>query len=263
MSFSLDKKTVFITGAGGLLGTTYIESILKAGGKVIASELKGERSKNLESNFGKNKNFLFLNIDVTNENDVLGIFKKLKEKSFEPNVVINNAAITGEFLVSQDKDFPNFSQTSLEEWKRTLDVNLTGCFLIAREMDRDIVGKYPSKLINVTSMYALKAPHHDIYENMPFKSFSAYSASKAGLHGLTTWLASYWSKRECNVNSFSPGAVFNNHSKEFQERVGKLIMSGKMAQPKEISDVMLFMCSEGSNHITGQMINVDGGFSAW
>ena len=61
-------------------------------------------------------------------------------------------------------------------------------------MDRDIVGKYPAQLINISSMYALNAPHHSIYEGMPFKPFSAYSASKAGIHGLTLWLASYWAE---------------------------------------------------------------------
>ena len=54
-----------------------------------------------------------------------------------------------------------------------------------------------------------------------------------------------------------------DHSDEFQNRVGKLIMAGRMAEPKEIADVMLFLCSEGAGYMTGQMVNVDGGFSGW
>ena len=59
------------------------------------------------------------------------------------------------------------------------------------------------------------------------------------------------------------GAVYNGHCDEFQNRVGKLIMAGRMAKPKEIADVMLFLCSEGTGYMTGQMVNVDGGFSGW
>ena len=130
-------------------------------------------------------------------------------------------------------------------------------------MDRDLVGKYPCKLINVASMYALNGPHHEIYEGMPFKSFSAYSSSKAGIHGLTLWLASYWASKNCTVNTISPGAVYNGHSDEFQKRVSNLIIAGRMADPKEIGNAMLFLCSENSNYMNGQMLNIDGGFSAW
>ena len=65
----------------------------------------------------------------------------------------------------------------------------TGAFMIARQMDRDIVGRWPAALVNGASMYALNGAHHRIYEGMPFKSFSAYSTTKAGIHGLTLWLA--------------------------------------------------------------------------
>ena len=161
------------------------------------------------------------------------------------------------------KSFPDFANTTLEDWEKTIKINLTGAFLIARQMDIDIVGSYPATLINVASMYALNGPHHEIYKGMPFKSFSAYSSTKAGIHGLTLWLAGYWAERGATVNTIAPGAVFNGHSEEFQNRVGKLIMAGRMAEPKEIADVMLFLCSEGAGYMTGQLVNVDGGFSGW
>ena len=98
---------------------------------------------------------------------------------------------------------------------------------------------------------------------MPLRSFSAYTATKAGIHGLTLWLASYWRKRQATVNTIAPGAVFNGHSEEFQRRVSDLIMAGRMAQPDEIADAMLFLCSDASNYITGQITHVDGGFNGW
>ena len=100
---------------------------------------------------------------------------------WEPNVVLNNAAITGEMLMGKGKAFPDFADTSVEDFEKTLRTNLTGAFMIARQMDRDIVGRYPATLINVASMYALNGAHHGIYEGMPFKNFSAYGVTKAGI----------------------------------------------------------------------------------
>lgn len=210
-----------------------------------------------------NENFRFYDLDVGDEAQITEIFKRILADGWQPNVVLNNAAITGELLMGAGKSFPDFANTSLEDWEKTLKTNLTGAFLVARQMDRDIVGRYPSTLVNVASMYALNGPHHQIYEGMPFKSFSAYSTTKAGIHGLTLWLAGYWAGRQATVNTIAPGAVFNGHSDEFQKRVGALIMAGRMAEPDEIADVMLFLCSPQSGYMTGQLVNVDGGFSGW
>ena len=72
-----------------------------------------------------------------------------------------------------------------------------------------------------------------------------------------------WAPRGATVNTIAPGAVFNGHSDEFQRRVGELIMLDRMAKPDEIADAMLFRCSAQAGYMTGQLVNVDGGFSGW
>jgi 3-oxoacyl-[acyl-carrier protein] reductase len=263
MSEQLKGRTVFITGSGGVLGTTYVRRMLAAGARVVASDLQGHRADALKAAHEGNDNFRFYDLDVGDEAAVEAIFQRIMADGWEPNVVLNNAAITGEMLMGAGKSFPDFANTSVADWEKTLRTNLTGAFMIARQMDRDIVGRYPAALINVASMYALNGPHHQIYEGMPFKSFSAYSTTKAGIHGLTLWLAGYWAKRDATVNTIAPGAVFNGHSDEFQRRVGELIMAGRMANPDEIADVMLFLASKDAGYMTGQLVNVDGGFSGW
>ncbi|MGR3637293.1 MAG: SDR family NAD(P)-dependent oxidoreductase [Shimia sp.] len=263
MGNQLDGRTVFITGSGGVLGSTYVRRMLDQGAKVVATDLEGARADALVEAHGNNANFGFYHLDVGDEEAVSGIFQKVMSDGWKPNVVLNNAAITGEMLMGAGKPFPDFADTSVDDFERTMRINLTGAFMIARQMDRDIIGKYPASLINVASMYALNGAHHPIYDGMPFKNFSAYGVSKAGIHGLTVWLAGYWAQRDATVNTISPGAVFNGHSEEFQRRVGELIMQNRMAQPDEIADVMLFLASEQAGHMTGQMVNVDGGFSAW
>ncbi|PIB23986.1 hypothetical protein BFP76_01680 [Amylibacter kogurei] len=259
---SLSGKTIFLTGSGGVLGTTYVRRMLDAGAKVVASELKGARYDGLHDTFGKNENFALYEMDVSDEDAVTETFNRFLGDGHKPNVFFNNASITGEMLMKDGAEFPDFANTTLASWNKTLDVNLTGPFLVAREIDRQIIGKWDLKLINIASMYALRAPHHDIYDGMPFKNFSAYQATKAGVHGITLWLASYWRKK-ATVNTLAPGAVFNGHSEEFQKRVSSLIMQDRMAQPDEIADVALFLSSNAANHMTGQFINVDGGYNAW
>ncbi|MCV6593655.1 MAG: SDR family oxidoreductase [Silicimonas sp.] len=259
----LKGRTVFITGSGGVLGSTYVRRMLAEGARVVASDLKGDRADALVERHGADENFRFYDLDVGDEAGVEEIFKRIQGDGWEPNVVLNNAAITGEMLMGKGKSFPDFADTTVEDFEKTLRTNLTGAFMIARQMDRDIVGKYPATLINVASMYALNGAHHGIYEGMPFKNFSAYGVTKAGIHGLTVWLAGYWADRQATVNTIAPGAVFNGHSDEFQSRVSELIMAGRMGKPDEIADVMLFLASEASGYMTGQLVNVDGGFSAW
>lgn len=263
MHDQLKDRTIFITGSGGVLGSTYVRRMLAQGARVIASDLPGHRADALKDAHGDNPDFRFYDLDVGDEAQVTEIFQRILKDGWQPNVVLNNAAITGELLMGAGKPFPSFADTSVSDWERTLRTNLTGAFMVARQMDRDIVGKWPCALINVASMYALNGPHHAIYEGMPFKSFSAYSTTKAGIHGLTLWLAGYWAPRKATVNTIAPGAVFNGHSDEFQRRVGELIMAGRMAQPDEIADAMLFLCSAQAGYMTGQLVNVDGGFSGW
>lgn len=263
MHEQLKGRTVFLTGAGGVLGSCYVRRMLAAGARVVASDLPGHRADALMDAHAGNENFRFYDLDVNSEDECVEIFKRVLADDWQPNVVLNNAAITGEMLMGQGKPFPDFADTSVQDFERTMRTNLTGAFMIARQMDRDIVGKYPCSLINVASMYALNGAHHPIYEGMPFKNFSAYGVTKAGIHGLTLWLAGYWAPRQATVNTIAPGAVFNNHSEEFQRRVGELIMAGRMCEPDEIANVMLFLASSQANYMTGQLVNVDGGFSAW
>ena len=254
MHDQLSGRTIFITGSAGLLGTTYVNRMLAAGARVAATDLPGPRSEALVAEHGANPAFRFFQLDVNDEEQVKRIFGRIRDDGWEPNVFLNNAAITGELLLGSGGRFPDLANTSLDDWNRTMRTNLTGAFLIARQMDREIVGRYPTTLINVASMYALNGPHHKIYEGMPFKSFPAYSAAKAGVHGLTLWLAGYWADRHATVNTLAPGAVFNGHSDAFRQRVGELIMAGRMADPNEIADVMLFLCSVQAGYMTGQLV---------
>lgn len=259
----LEGRTVLVTGAGGVLGTSHVAAMLGAGARVLATELPGDRLEALRERHGASERFRSRALDVTDEGQVAEAFAEAAADGWLPSAVVNNAAVTPELAAGEGEAFPDFADSDVETFERTLRVNLTGAYVVARQVDRDVAGKHEATLVNVASMYALRGPHHEIYEGMPFKSMCAYSVSKAGVHGLTVWLAGLWAARGVTVNTLAPGAVFNGHDDEFRKRVSGLTMLGRMAEPQEISDVLVFLCSDKARYMTGQFVSVDGGFSAW
>ena len=234
---ALEDKTIFISGAGGVSGKSHIELFLREGAKVIATDYDPTELERLEARLGELSDRLEVSkLDVSKEDEVVDFFDKLVP--YSPNVFINNAAITGEQLVRMNEIPGALADCSLASWQAAMEVNLTSAFLVAREMDRKFIGKYPCKLINVSSMYGLFSPHHAIYKTRKIKPFPAYSASKAGIHGLTTWLAGYWAGKNTTVNTVSPGGVFNNQDPGLVREISNLNMMSRMAEPKEISSVL-------------------------
>lgn len=257
-------KTVIITGAGGRLGISFIKALIDKGYNISACELDAKRVSETKKLF-KGKNFYISKCDITIEDDLESFFKETIDIFGQIDAIVNNASITSELLEKYGEPPSSFENTTLKSWNHTLAVNLTAPFTISK-----IFTKYfkecghpgVGKIINVSSIYALNAPDPKLYENSKIKSFAAYSASKAGLIGLTLWMSSFLAKNNITVNAIAPGGVFNNHTKEFKSKLEEKIPLGRMAEPEDISNVLEFLISDKSNYINGQVINVDGGFSS-
>jgi NAD(P)-dependent dehydrogenase (short-subunit alcohol dehydrogenase family) len=118
-------------------------------------------------------------------------------------------------------------------------------------------------MVNVSSIYGLVGPDHRIYEEQAFKSFAAYSASKAGVIGLTRWLATWWGPHAIRVNCVVPGGVYNNHNEEFSKAYANRTPMGRMAKRSELVGIMVYLLSDASSYCTGQNFVIDGGLTAW
>lgn len=105
-------------------------------------------------------------------------------------------------------------------------------------------------------------PDHRIYEGMKFNSLSSYAAAKAGVHGLTRWLATYWGANGIRVNTLVPGGVENNHDPEFIRRYVQRTPLCRMARPDDMVGMAVFLASDASVYCTGQQYFVDGGWTA-
>ena len=207
---NIDNKKILLIGATGILGSHYVKRFLDENTKLVAIDLPGKKLSFMKKKFKKVK---FLECDVKNEKKLRRAIKESIKYLKGIDSLIYNAAATQESFLKNKKQFPKFENYPLKLWNLSLDVNLTGAFLAARETNKELI-KNKGSIIFVSSIYGLISPDHKIYKDQKFKSIPDYSASKAGIIGLAKWLAS-WNSGKVRVNVVSPGGVYNHHNKKF------------------------------------------------
>jgi NAD(P)-dependent dehydrogenase (short-subunit alcohol dehydrogenase family) len=263
--FDLRGRVVVVTGSTGLLGSVYCRAFAEKGAHLLMTDLAERdptaKAAALSREFGVEA--LGAACDVGSEDDVKELFAATLQRFGKVEVVVNNAAATGEHLLKTGEVFAPFEDYPLAVWEQVLRTNLTGAFLVAREGGKAMLASGGGSLINVSSVYGMVGPDHRIYEGMPFSSFPGYSAGKAGVHGLTLWLATYWGAKGIRVNTLVPGGVYNNHDPKFVERYSARTPMERMANPEDMIGMVLFLASDASSYCTGQRFVVDGGLTAW
>ena len=147
-------------------------------------------------------------------------------------------------------------------------VNLDGLFLVARAVGTRMAARGAGSIVQTASIYGVRGPDPRLYEGseyrgQPINTPPVYSASKAGVIGLTKHLATYWADRGVRVNTLTPGGVESGQNETFQARYGARVPLGRMARPDEMVGALLFLASDAASYVTGQNIIVDGGLSAW
>ena len=252
-------RRILLVGATGVLGRGYAKAISELDVELVIADI--EQSDVLS--YAKELGVLGVEIDISNEDSVIACVKYVRNQLGGLDSVINNAAATGEGLMREGGVFEEFEQYPLSVWQKTIDINLTGAFLLARESGRLIKETSSNgNMINVSSIYGVVAPDHRIYNDQSFKSFSGYSASKAGVIGLSKWLATWWGGK-IRVNCVTPGGVFNNHNDSFVQEYSNRVPMGRMAEREELVGIILYLLSDSSSYVTGQNFIIDGGLTAW
>lgn len=261
MSLSTDigQKRVLLLGACGVLGRTHARILVEHGAQLLIADRPG--SSVLKD--AKALGIPGIEIDVTEEAAVIEGVARAAGALGGLDGAIFNAAITSEGLAGGNEPFPAFENYPLALWQKAIDVNLTGAFLFAREAGKVFKRGAGGSLINVASVYGVVGPDHRIYDGQPFQSFPAYSASKAGIIGLTRWLATWWGRDGIRVNCVSPGGVYNDHDERFTAAYGNRTPMGRMAEREEISGILVYLLSDSSRYCTGQNFIIDGGLTSW
>ncbi len=253
----IKNKKIILIGASGVLGSHYVKRFSYEKANLVAIDLPSKKFEFLRKKFKKVK---FFECNIKDEKKFINIIKSSIKFLKGLDCMIYNAAATQESFVKNKKKFPKFENYPIDLWNSSLEINLTGAFLAARETNRELK-KNKGSIIFVSSIYGLVSPDHRIYKNQKFKSIPAYSASKAGVIGLAKWLAS-WNAGKVRVNVVSPGGVYNQHNKKFLKSYGSKTLIGRMANQEEIFGIFKYLISDSASYVTGQNFIIDGGYTS-
>ena len=256
MSFEVSSKVVFLTGACGLIGTTLARAFAERGANLVLVDVAPKDPKALAAEFGGEH--LGARCDVSDVAAVRGLVVKVRERYGRIDVLINNHHhLAAGAWGTGPETFPD------EAWESILRVNLTGTFVMCREVGGIMLEKGRGNIINVASTYGVVSSNPALYEDNSLASPIAYSASKGGVIMLTKYLACYWGSRGVRVNALTPHGVWNNHEESFERRFNAMTPLHRMMQPEEVVGPALFLASEASSYMNGANLIVDGGWTAW
>lgn len=267
--FSLEGRTALVTGGVGLLGRQFTRSLGEAGAQVVVADLGQQAAEeHAKALIDDGLKAVGIGVDVTDPESVTAMTAQTLERFGSLDVLVNSAAMDPKF------DPENLGQQSanafetypLETWKNALDVNLTGMFLTCQAAARQMLSQGSGVIINICSIYGLTGPDQRLYEQPDGSHFYKpvyYPVSKAGVCGLTRYLAAYYAGKNIRVNALTPGGVFNEHDKSFTEKYTPKTILGRMANLDELNGALLFLASDASSYMTGSNLVVDGGYTAW
>jgi 2-deoxy-D-gluconate 3-dehydrogenase len=268
--FDMTGKVAVVTGGIGLLGSEFCKTLAEAGAAVIVADLAEDKAVSLADKMQKEGySAAGLGVDVTKPDSVARLVAGTVERFGRLDVLINSAAMDPKFdqehLGAQGANA--FETYPLDAWNQALSVNLTGMFLCCQAAARQMVVQDSGVMINICSTYGLVGPDQRIYKR-PGQTVQAYkpvfySVTKAGVLGLTHYLATYYAGTKIRVNSLTPGGVYNDHDPVFTQNYAARTVIGRMAQHDEMNGAILFLASDASTYMTGSNLVVDGGWTAW
>lgn len=271
--YDLSKKIIVITGGAGFLGKVFADAVAEMGGLPVLLDVNIDYI-NEAINYLSRKGYRAdgFEVNITDKVNVQNVIDEITGKYKQIHVLINAAAFAMKNLQQGGEEFfAPFEEYKKELWEVSLDVNLTGTFLITQVIGKVMKAHQYGVIINVASDVAVISPDHRIYQEdarfdykgVPFNTPIAYPVTKAGILSFTRYLATYWAKDGIRVNSISPAGVYRQQDEKFVEQLVYRIPLGRMAFPDELKGPIVFLASEASSFMTGGNLIIDGGRTIW
>jgi NAD(P)-dependent dehydrogenase (short-subunit alcohol dehydrogenase family) len=268
--FDLTGKTVLVSGAGGLLGREFCLALASAGANLFIADIDEKKMKEtalIVSQTNQENRVQYQVIDITSRNSIQQCVDKAEKEFGTIDVLVNSAAIDPKFDKNSDTStYSSFAAFPETLWSQSIEVNLTGAFLLTQCVCQVMEAKGKGSIIHLGSNYGLVGPDQRIYkkngeEKQSFKPV-VYSVCKAGLLGFTKYLAAYYAGTEIRVNLLTPSGVYNAQEEEFVRNYAERTILRRMSKKNEYWGAVLFLASEASSYMTGGNLVVDGGWTA-
>ena len=241
------RKTVLVTGGAKGIGASVCRKLAQDGYNIAVcyntSELKAQELKDELLAF--NVDVEIFKADVSKSAEVFELFENFDRRFGSLYALVNNSGVAEQAL---------FTDITDEMWKKMIDTNLSGSFYCSREAVKRMVKSKEGKIVNITSMWGQVGASMEVH----------YSASKAGLIGMTKALAKEVGLSGITVNAVSPGVVKTDMISEFSaidlEALKDDTTLNKIGEPSDVANAVSFLISSGADFITGQVLGVNGGF---
>lgn len=271
--FSLEGKTAVLTGASGFLGRTFALALLANGARVVAlgrSDRLQSEAKSWAAQFGPDK-IAVHQIDMYDVSALNDLCTRIAAEEPSIDILINNAhelgAATG-FNVPEG----SLENSTFDQWQRNLQGGVYWAVQTTQRLGIRMKDAGRGSIINIATMYASVAPRPQLYEGTTSLNPPGYSASKAALAAFTRYTASFWGTSGVRANCISPGPFSNTEDAEgqnsvtedspFVTRLKGYTVLNRIGRPRELVGALLFLASDASTYVTGQNLNVDGGWTA-
>jgi NAD(P)-dependent dehydrogenase (short-subunit alcohol dehydrogenase family) len=273
---SIKNKIAVITGGGGVLCSTMAKAIAAEGAKVAILDLDEKKSQIIADEINNNNGTaIAIECDVLDINSIILAHKKINTALGPCDILINGAGgnhpkgtTSKSFFQVEDlieiNDVKTFFNLDPESIKFVFDLNFMGSFLPTQVFAKDMINREGSTIINISSMNAFR----------PLTKIPAYSSAKAAISNFTQWLAVYFSKVGIRVNAIAPGFFITEQTRPLLTKEdgslsarGKAVIEhtpmGRFGTPEDLVATLLWLCGDGSKFVTGVVVPVDGGFSAY
>jgi len=251
--FDLSGKVAIVTGGSRGLGLEIAEGLAEAGANVAITGRRRQWLDSAEQQLrGGGFDVLSIEADVADPEGVRATVDQTVERLGGIDILVNNAGIG---WGAPSLEYP------LDRWQQTLDINLTGVWLMSQAVAPHMIERGGGKIVNVSSILGQLGIDPEIQDSV------AYHATKGGVDALTRELAVLWARHNIYVNAVAPG-YFPTRMTAHQYSVAEAKMNAlspfdRTGRPGELKGAVLFLASRASDFVTGQVLNVDGGVTAW
>lgn len=261
--FELNGRTAIVTGGAGILGAYFCKGLAAHGANVVVVDIDEEKAHAVAEQLSGKP--LAIGIDITDETQIKNMVARVQKEYGAIDILHNNAATKPTDLA---RFFDAVEDFDMDVWREIMQVNMDALFMVAKHVGGAMARAGKGSIIQTASIYGVVGPDQRIYEGSEYMGHqintpAVYSASKAGVVGLTKYLATYWAYKGVRVNTLTPGGVESGQNETFKQKYGARIPLGRMAQPEEMVGALVFLASDAASYITGQNIIVDGGLTAW
>lgn len=243
---NLSGKKALVTGSTRGIGRAIAFKLAEAGAEVVITGRNEERAREVAKEVASRTSAgaLGLELDLSSKDSIERCFERIGKEVGDIDILVNNAGINRDVL---------FMRMKLEDWEEVIRVNLTGTFLVTQKVVRGMIKKRWGRIINISSVVGF----------IGNVGQANYTASKAGLIGFTKTLARELATRNITVNAVAPGFIETDMTEELpddiRERFRSQIPMDRFGQPEDVANVVLFLASDLSSYITGEVIHVNGG----